>query len=215
MKIGVIISLLLAMLMLAGCSDEDGDTGTNPASMPGQPSGLSVTDKGLLSLTLSWDIVSDATGYVLYRSESETGSYTEVYAGAAAGFIDNTVTYAHTYWYQVCAENSAGEGDPCAPVSGTTDAPSGFVVSGSPSGGVDHTFNYLDDWNGKPRYQSDPIGLHIVFASWGDHDGQWIFYDMIETQDMYYAVSDDDYPPAAGWYMHVGDTRTNITLTPF
>lgn len=152
---------------------------------------------------------------MLYRSETVSGSYSEVYSGAAAGFLDDNLVYATTYYYQVSAANSAGESDPSSAVNGTTDIPDGFTVTGSPSGGVDYTFNYLDDFNGKPRYQSDPIGLWIVVPSGGDQAGQWCFYDQIEGMNLYYHPTASDYPPPTGWRAVFGDTETSILLTPF
>ncbi len=215
MKSRALILSLTIVLLMAGCSDDDSDTGANPVGMPGQPSGLSVTDKGLMSVTLSWGIVDNATMYNLYRSDSESGTYTEVYSGAAAGFIDDTVVYATTYWYRVSAKNSAGESDPCTPVSATTDIPSGFVVTGSPSARVDYTFNYHSELNGHPWYQSDPIGVNIIFPVTGDHANSWVFNDQIEGVDMYYSTSSGAYPPHSGWLSAVGDNSTSITLTPF
>ena len=211
------ISALFVVLifLLSGCSDSDSDSGTTPASIPDTPTGLAVTGTGLTSLTLSWDTVDDATSYKLYRSQTETGGYSEVYSGAAAGYLDDALVYARTYYYQVSASNSGGESDPSTAVNGTTDIPDGFVVTGSPSGQVDYTFNYLDDFNGHPRYQSDPIGLWIVVPSGGDEAGLWVFYDQIEGMNLYYTAITPDYPPPTGWYSVYGDTRTYITLTPF
>ena len=109
MKITLVLLSVLTLCLLAGCSDEDSNNGTEPVAEPDTPAGLSVTQEELTSLTLSWDTVDDATEYKLYRSDTELGTYAEVYSGAAAGFIDNTVLYARTYWYKVSAENSGGE----------------------------------------------------------------------------------------------------------
>jgi hypothetical protein len=203
------------MFLLSGCSESESDNGTAPVSAPDTPTGLAVLETGLTSLTLSWDICSGATGYTLYRSTSASGTYTEVYSGAVAGFLDSGLGYAATYYYQVSAGNSGGESDPCAVVNGTTDTPTGFTVTGSPSGAVDYTFNYLDVFNGKPRYQSNPIGLWIVVPSSGDQAGSWVFYDQIEGMNLYYHAGVSDYPPSAGWNAVYGGTSTNTLLTPF
>jgi hypothetical protein len=203
------------LLLLWGCSEEDSDSGTNPVDAPDTPTGLAVAGTELTSLTLSWDVVDDATAYKLYRSETELGTYSEVYSGAAAGYLDDDLVYATTYYYQVTASNSGGESDHSAAVNGTTDIPDGFTVTGSPSGHVDYTFDYLDDFNGKPRYQSDPIGLWIVVPTGGDQAGLWVFYDQIEGMNLYYHQTASDYPPPTGWRTVLGDTETSILLTPF
>jgi hypothetical protein len=215
MRTKITVLFVVSLFLLSGCSDSDSDNGAAPVSIPDTPSGLSVTGTGLTSLTLSWNVTDDATSYKLYRSETETGGYSEVYSGAAAGFLDDNLVYATTYYYQVSAANSGGESDPSAAVNGTTDTPDGFTVTGSPSGGVDYTFNYYDDFNGKPRYQSNPIGLWIVVPSGGDQAGQWCFYDQIEGMNLYYHPTASDYPPLTGWRAVFGDTETSILLTPF
>lgn len=215
MRTKIIVSLAALLLLLSGCSEEDSNSGSAPVSIPDTPSGLAVTGTGLTSMTLSWDVVDDATSYKLYRSETESGGYSEVYSGAAAGYLDDGLVYARTYYYQVSASNSGGESDPSTAVNGTTDIPDGFVVTGSPSGAVDYTFNYYNDFNGHPRYQSDPIGLWIVVPSAGDEAGRWVFYDQIEGKNLYYSALTPDYPPPTGWYAVFGDTRTYILLTPF
>ncbi len=213
MKITVIVSLIVLMCLLSGCSDSD--TGTNPASAPDTPAGLSVTDTGLASLTLSWDASGNATEYNLYRSESASGTFHLIYPGAATELADYNLICGTTYYYQVSAENSTGESDRSAAVNGTTGIPSGYTVTGSPSGAVDYTFNYLDDFNGHPRYQSDPVRLWIVVPSGGDQAGLWCFYDQIEGMNLFYNAAASDYPPPSGWYTVLGDGRTTIHLAPF
>lgn len=215
MKIKFFVTAMLAISLLAGCSDSD--NGSAPALTPDAPAGLAVTATGLTSLTLGWNVSSGATSYTLYRALSPSGNYTAVYSGAANGFVDSDLVYATSYDYKVCATNSAGESDPSSVVTGTTDLPSGFIVTNSPSARVDYTFNYLDEFNGHHRYQSDPVGLWIVVPVSGDQAGKWIFYDQIEGINLYYNSAADlsDYPPPTGWSAVLGNTRTMILLTPF
>jgi hypothetical protein len=215
MRTAIIVSAAILLCLSAGCSESDSDNGTGPSSAPDTPLGLAVTGTSLTSLTLAWDVTDDATGYKLYRAESESGSYTEVYSGAAAGYLDNGLVYATTYWYRVTARNSGGESDPSNPVSGATHIPDGFTVTGSPSGAVDYTFTYHSMLNGKPWYQSDPIGLNIIVPSSGAQAGLWVFNDQIEGINLYYHPTASDYPPPTGWRAVVGDTETSIVLTPF
>ena len=215
MRAKIIVSSCILLLLLLACSEDDSDSGTNPVNAPDTPTGLAVTGTGLTSLTLSWDVVDDATAYKLYRSETGSGGYAEVYSGAAAGYIDDALFYGSNYYYQVTAANSGGESDPSAAVGGTTQIPDGFIVTGSPSGHVDYTFNYLDDFNSHPRYQSDPIGLWITVPVSGDQAGLWCFYDQIEGVVMYYHPMAFDYPPQTGWLRALNDEATSILLTPF
>jgi hypothetical protein len=215
MKTVMIVSSVLLMFLLSGCSDSDSDNGTAPQAVPAAPSGLAITDEGLISMTLSWDTSNNATGYKLYRSETAAGDYVQVYSGALTEVVDAGLDYVKTYYYQVSAVNSSGESARSAAVNGTTDTPAGFVVSGSPSGRVDYTFSYNDIFNSKPRYQSIPIGLNIMVPISGDHAGQWCFYDQIEGIIMYYHPTVSDYPAQTGWLAALDDASTQIYLTPY
>ena len=215
MRIVIILSSIILMCLLSGCSDSDSDNGTEPVSVPDTPLGLTVTATGLTSLTLSWDVTDGATEYDLLRSESASGIYAEVYSGAAAGFVDNGLPYSTTYYYKVVAENSGGESDPSDAVNGTTDEPDGFIVTGSPSGGVDYTYNYFTELNGYPQYRSNPIGLNIIVPSGGDQAGLWVINDQIEGINLFYHPTASDYPSTTGWLTVSGDAATSILLTAF
>ncbi|HSG27205.1 MAG TPA: fibronectin type III domain-containing protein, partial [Candidatus Krumholzibacterium sp.] len=179
--------------------------------------GLSVGTFGLTMVTLTWGPVSGATSYRLYRALSGTGSFVQVYNEESNGYVDIGVTYATAYDYRVTAVNSAGESEPSPIVSCTTETPSGFEVTGSTDAVVDYTFNYLNDFNSHPRYESVPVGLWIVVPSSGPQAGKWTFNDHIEGINLFYhpEASLSDYPPATGWRAVLGDTETSILLTPF
>jgi hypothetical protein len=215
MRTAIVVMLLLPVCLLQACSDSDSDNGTAPVQAPGTPPGLAVTNTELTSLTLLWDAADNAEEYILYRSESAAGTYSEVYSGSSTGYVDDDVMYGTTYYYQVSAENSGGESDPSSAVSGTTNVPAGFIVTGSPSGSVDYTFNYVGEYNSMPHYQSDPVGLNIIVAVAGDQAGQWVFEDQIEGMNLFYNAAAAEYPPPSGWYAVIGGSRTYILLTPF
>ncbi len=211
----IVVSSILLLCLFAGCSDSDSGTVTDPVTVPLTPSGLSVTDTGFTTLSLSWGASDGATEYILYRSTTQVGNYTQVYSGALTEFVDSDLAYAATYYYQVSAANTAGESDASDSVSGITDTPAGFTVSGSPSGSVDYTFNYFGEFNDKPHYQSDPIGLNIRVPISGDHAGQWCFDDQIEQMILFYHSTVSDYPSPTGWRAVLDDLEVPIVLTPF
>jgi hypothetical protein len=214
MRSTIIVSVMVLMFLFAGCSDDD-DNGTGLVFPPDTPAGLAVTARGLTSLTLSWDVSDGATEYNLSRSLTDSGDYSEVYSGAAAGFVDNSLPYNSTYYYRVVAENSGGESGSSPYVYGTTLTPDGFVVTGSPSGIVDYTYNYFDQLNGYSHYRSDPIGLNLVVQSSGPQDGLWIIHDQIEQMSRYYNPTAALYPPLTGWLAVSDDVATSIVLTAF
>ncbi|MEV8341856.1 chitinase [Streptomyces niveus] len=102
----------------------DGGGGGDPdPQAPGTPAGLGVGAVTSSSVALSWNAVSGATGYNIYRD----GTKVQTATGASA-----TVTglaAATSYQFQVSATNAVGESAKSAAVSGRT-APGG----GDPGG---------------------------------------------------------------------------------
>ncbi|MEU3343823.1 glycoside hydrolase family 18 protein [Streptomyces sp. NPDC006700] len=98
----------------------DGGGGGDPApTVPSAPGGLAVTGTTSSSVSLSWNAVSGATGYNVYRD----GSKVTAVSGTSA-----TVTglaAATSYSFQVTATNAAGESARSATVTGTTASTGG------------------------------------------------------------------------------------------
>ncbi|WP_137993639.1 chitinase [Streptomyces vilmorinianum] len=93
----------------------DGGGGTDPDPVvPATPAGLAAGTVTSSSVALSWNAVSGATGYKVYRNgtlaQSVSGTSATV-TGLAAGT---------TYQFQVSATNTAGESAKSATVSATT-----------------------------------------------------------------------------------------------
>ena len=75
---------------------------------PTQPSGLVVTAASSGSITLSWNEVSTATSYNVYRANTQTGAAGKV-ANVTGTSYTNNVPAGASYYYSVAGENSSGE----------------------------------------------------------------------------------------------------------
>ncbi|MGW6140580.1 chitinase [Streptomyces sp. NPDC055140] len=103
---------------------DGGGGGGDPVVIPAVPAGLAAGTATSSSVDLSWNPVSNATGYNVYRDGSKVASV----SGASA-----TVTglaAATSYSFQVSATNSAGESAKSAAVTART------ATSGSGGGGT-------------------------------------------------------------------------------
>ncbi|MEL3960186.1 S-layer homology domain-containing protein [Lysinibacillus endophyticus] len=70
-----------------------------------EPKNLQI-ESGNHSATLKWDVVNGATGYNIYRSNTENGPFTLIESNVnATTFKDTTLGYAQAYYYYVEAVN--------------------------------------------------------------------------------------------------------------
>ena len=87
-------------------------------SAPAAPTGLAAVP-GDARVTLSWNAVSGATSYRVYRGTA-SGSLSLLQSGVTATtFLDTGVVNGTTYYYKVSAVNAAGESPQSAEVSAT------------------------------------------------------------------------------------------------
>ena len=117
---------------------------------------------------MTWEAVTDADHYVVYRSETESGEFTEVYTTDDTAFVDNQVESGKTYYYYVVALNDANEESRSANsevISMTAkiveiDTLKAPVVSG-----------YVRENNGKPRITWISVGEQITYEVYRSEDG--------------------------------------------
>lgn len=108
------IRIYVASSASAGDWDNSGGGGgggnDNP-SVPSAPSGLSASNQGSSTnplVYLTWNSVSGATGYKVYRSSSASGSYSLLGNTTSTYYNDSAPATGNNY-YKVTAYNSAGE----------------------------------------------------------------------------------------------------------
>ncbi|MBT2417939.1 glycoside hydrolase family 18 protein [Streptomyces sp. ISL-22] len=97
---------------------DGGGTGPSP-TVPGAPSGLTVSGTTSSSVSLAWNTVPGATGYHVYRDGTKVTAVTGNSA-TVTGLAAST-----SYSFQVTAANAAGESPKSAAVTGRTSAPTG------------------------------------------------------------------------------------------
>jgi hypothetical protein len=86
-------------------------TSISDTSSPTAPTDLTVTG-GKRKATLSWTRSSDSggsglAGYEVYRSTSQSGTYTLVASTTAASYTNSSLIRSQTYWYYVRAYDRA------------------------------------------------------------------------------------------------------------
>jgi len=87
--------------------------------VPATPTGLRVFATTNNTVSLSWNAVSGATKYELYRSSQLNGSYSVVYSGTYTSYTDTGLGVHTTYYYKVLARNDSGTSTMSAPVTAT------------------------------------------------------------------------------------------------
>lgn len=101
-------------------SGPDGGGGGDPApTVPAAPAGLSVSSTTSSSVSLSWNTVSGATGYTVYRDGTKVTAVTGTSATVTG------LSPATSYSFAVTATNAAGESARSASVSATTGSGNG------------------------------------------------------------------------------------------
>lgn len=104
---------------------------TGAAAVPVAPTGLSVTPNSATQITVSWNGVSGATGYNVYRSATAGGVGSKVNASpinAAMNYVDTGLSASTAYFYKVTALNASGEGAASAEATTTTSAASATLT---------------------------------------------------------------------------------------
>ena len=104
-----------------GTTNSDDNSGsTGGTSVPGTPTGVSASAQSSSSIKVSWNSVSGANGYIVYRSSSASGTFTNIGTTTTASYTNTGLTTGTTYYYRVSAYNSVGESSKSTTVSAAT-----------------------------------------------------------------------------------------------
>lgn len=122
------------MALLVGCGGGSATAGSpsGPASPPGAPAALTVT-AGDDEAMLRWSAVPEASSYNIYRSTTAGAQGAKIAATSSTSYVDSSAENGTTYFYQVTADNAAGEGSASAQSPGVTPAMP-LTVPAAPTG---------------------------------------------------------------------------------
>jgi chitinase len=143
----------------------DGGGGGDPVVIPAVPAGLAAGTATSSSVDLSWNPVSGATGYNVYRDGSKVASV----SGASA-----TVTglaAATSYSFQVSATNSAGESAKSAAVTARTAASGGGGGGTVPKHAVTGYWQNFNNGATVQKLRDVPSQYDIIAVSFADATG--------------------------------------------
>jgi len=83
------------------------DNGTVPLP-PYKVNAFRVSSPTSNSITLSWDSVSDAVKYNIYRSNTQTGTLSRIGESNGTSYNDSDISAGVSYWYTIAAVNAGG-----------------------------------------------------------------------------------------------------------
>lgn len=87
-------------------------------SVPLVPKAFSATSGNKVVL-LNWEYTDEATAYIIQRSDSANGNYTNVATVSDLNYIDSSVSVGGTYYYKLEGINSKGAGNATFPADVT------------------------------------------------------------------------------------------------
>jgi fibronectin type 3 domain-containing protein len=166
-------------------------SGITLLSAPGNLHVISITD---VSVSFEWNTVSGASGYNIYRSGSENGTYTKVTTSAitAVTYTNTGLSPTTNYFYKVFAVTGGVEGMQSSIVSCTTlmSAPGNFRVTSVTDNSVNLAWNAVSEVNGYNIYRSSNVnGTYTKLNSSMLSDVSYTDTNLSSNTNYYYKVS--------------------------
>ncbi|MEU3146385.1 glycoside hydrolase family 18 protein [Streptomyces sp. NPDC006999] len=153
-------------LSVFGPDGGGGDGGDPDPTVPGTPSGLSVSGTTASTASLTWNSVSGATGYTLYRNGTKITAVTGTSA-TVTGLAAST-----SYSFQVAATNAAGESPRSTAVTArTTEGDDGGGGGDLPRHAVTGYWQNFDNGAAVQRIADVPAQYDIIAVAFADATG--------------------------------------------
>ncbi|MFE9094016.1 chitinase [Streptomyces sp. NPDC007264] len=144
----------------------DGGGGGDPGpTVPATPTGLAVSATTSSSVSLSWNPVSGATGYTVYRDGTKATAVTGTSA-TVTGLSPST-----SYSFQVTATDAAGESARSATATATTAASGGGGGGALPEHAVTGYWQNFDNGAAVQRISDVPSQYDIIAVAFADATG--------------------------------------------
>ncbi|MFJ4684434.1 chitinase [Streptomyces sp. NPDC091377] len=140
----------------------DGGGGTDPGpTIPTAPTGVAATGTSSSAISLTWNTVSGATGYTIYRDGTRVTAVTGTSASVTGLAADTS------YSFQVTATNAAGESPRSATVTGRT-LPTGGGGGTVPKHAVTGYWQNFNNGAAVQRLSDVPAAYDIIAVAFAD-----------------------------------------------
>jgi len=133
--------------------------------IPAAPSDVTIREESPNSIRVIWSAINDAAGYHVYRSISETGSFTRIGDLASTSYLDIGLAVNTTYYYCVLSYNDAGQSTRSLPVSAiieknviTPSTPTGVSAAAASSNSITVRWNEVPEATGYLVFRSAASG---------------------------------------------------------
>jgi len=163
-------------------------SGQNNGSAPlTAPANLTTTASTYNSISLSWDSVTGATGYNIYRSSSSSGAFIYIDSTNGTTYTNSGLSTGTIYFYKVAAYNGSGTGPQSSTVSQSTQYSSSYTlsISGTPRIGQQLTVS-----TGGTGWTDTTIVWCFASSAEGDleSDGRRHFYTITSGTSTTYTI---------------------------
>jgi len=105
---------------ISGESTQSSSVYSQATTIPAPPSEVTATTQSVDRIIINWPAVHNADSYVVYRSLSESGVYTQIGTTTESSYTSAELIHETTYYYKVAAKNGIGEGSKSNSASATT-----------------------------------------------------------------------------------------------
>jgi hypothetical protein len=193
-------AVLFLALLLAGCKEvlqsggpkDNGDGAAQTSLSP--PENISAKSLADGRISLTWDRVGTETGYVIYRSESRTGTYTSIGKTDAASYTDAAVVVGTVYYYRISAvRNNAESGKSNTVVSvraeiSTLASPQGLHIIGQTGNSVSLAWQTVSGAGSYKVYKGSSSGAVNEYVA-ETSSASYTVTDLAADTSYYFAVT--------------------------
>ncbi|HEX3076769.1 MAG TPA: GH25 family lysozyme [Lachnospiraceae bacterium] len=160
-RIPIIYSAILIIALLYSLIDIDRIAYAATKTLS-TPTSVSVVSTSYNSITVSWNGVSGAGKYAVYRATSSKGSYTLIKTTTATSYEDAGVKTGKTYYYKVRAYKATGKSKIYSKYSSVKstktvpETPTNIIALASDYGIMDISWDSTNGASGYQVYSADP-----------------------------------------------------------
>jgi len=158
------------------------------------PANVQVISISTVSLNFAWDVVEEAIGYNIYRSDTEHGMYEKINTAVETEteFTDTGVLPDRDYYYKISAVFHDFEGLQSTPLSANTlsSVPANFKYTSVLATKINLVWNSVADASGYNIYRSNSVdGNYIKINTYIISDREFTDTNLSSSTAYYYKIS--------------------------